>query len=73
MKISVCKRHDLEYEVIDVLLRIEEDGAVRSVWIKGFDEDEWIQVDPYAEKLATVLNIEYIGEIYEEGDEQDYD
>lgn len=73
MKISVCKRHDLEYEVIDVLLRIEEDGFARTVWVKGFDEDEWIQVDPYAEKLATALAIEYIGEIYEEEDEQDHD
>lgn len=73
MKVSVCKRHDLEYEVIDVLLRIEEYGFVQTVWIKGFDEDEWIKVDPYAEKLATALSIEYIGEIFEEEEEQDHD
>lgn len=74
MKAVVCVKHDLEYEVIDVMLRIEDEDNMRYVWVKGFDEDEWEQVQPYVDKLTAALSIEYIGEVvdeYEEG--QDYD
>ena len=74
MKASVCVKHDFDYEVIDVMLRIEDQGDVRDVWVKGFDEDEWEQVQPYVDKLAAALSIEYIGEVVDEyEEEQDYD
>ena len=74
MKVEVCFKSDFDHEVMDVMLRIEDQGEVRDVWVKGFDEVDWEQVNPYANKLAAALGIEYIGEVVDEYEEEkDYD
>lgn len=74
MKVEVCFKSDFDNEVMDVMLRIVDEGEVRDVWVKGFDEDEWEKVNPYANKLAAALGIEYIGEVVDEYEEEkDYD
>ena len=62
MKAFICTKQDWEYEVIDVMLTIEDGVEVRDHNLKGFDDFEWKKADAYAEEVAKLLNIEFVGD-----------
>ena len=59
MKPYVCTKTDWEYDVIDVFLIIE---SMDDIHLKGFDDVEWREADDYAKAIATVLNLEFVGD-----------
>jgi hypothetical protein len=65
MKVSVATVPDFDFEIVDVVIRIEDDRGTSNCWSRGFDDDEWEAAEQYARDLAKVLGCEYIGEIAE--------
>ncbi len=65
MKISVVTIPDFDFEVVDVVLRIEEGDSYTNCWIKGFDDDEWEAAEQYAREFAKLVHCEYAGEYAE--------
>lgn len=62
MKAFVCTKQDWEYEVIDVMLTIEVNGIEKDHNIEGFDDFECEKANTFAEELAKLLNIEFVGD-----------
>lgn len=63
MKAFICTKQDWEYEVIDVMLTIEhDDGIIEDSNIRGFDDFEWEKANEFAEDLAKLLSIEFVGD-----------
>lgn len=58
MKPYICTKYDWDWDCIDVFL-ITEDGELP---LKGFHEEEWREVQEYAERITDSLNIEYVGD-----------
>lgn len=65
MKAWIQTTPDFEYEVVDVILCIEDGENIITTWITGFDDVDWEKAVKFAEDLAKTLNIEYIGEVGE--------
>lgn len=65
MKAWIQTTPDFEYEVVDVILCIEDAENIITTWITGFDDIDWEKAVKFAEDLAKTLNIEYIGEVGE--------
>jgi hypothetical protein len=67
MKTWIQTTPDFEYEVIDVYLGIKSMDEL--IHLKGFNDDEWREAEQFAKDVASVLGIEYIGEVGEAGHE----
>jgi len=65
MKAYVAKQPDFENEVDDVVLVLEEGDWKQICWIKGFYDHEWEEANAFAEKVAKILGVEFVGEIEE--------
>jgi hypothetical protein len=59
MKPYICTKTDWDYEVIDVFLVIEN---MDDIHLKGFDDVDWQKADEYAESIASMLNLEFVGD-----------
>jgi len=62
MKPHVCTKHDLENEIIDVFLVVQVQGSLFERWMQGFDEEQWKEADLFAQELASVLRVSFIGD-----------
>lgn len=62
MKAFICTKQDWEYEVIDVFLVLENEGIKEERDIRGFDDFEWEEANKFAEELAKLLSIEFVGD-----------
>lgn len=63
MKAFISNKTDWDNEVIDVTLVLEENDIQTVCHIKGFDDVDWKDAVAFAEKLSTVLNIQYLGDM----------
>lgn len=63
MKYKIANQMDFDYNIIDIVLLIENETWSENCWIKGFDDFEWKEADDFAKQIASDLNIEYVGEI----------
>lgn len=65
MKVSVATISDFDYEVVDVVIRLEHEHTITNCWARGYSDSEWEQAEIFARELAIVLGCEYVGEIAE--------
>jgi hypothetical protein len=63
MKISVATTPDFDFELVDVVMLVEDDRGTSNCWVRGFDDDEWEAAEQYARDLAKLLGCEYVGEV----------
>lgn len=63
MKVSVATIPDFDFEIVDVVMRVEDDRGTSNCWVRGFDDDEWEAAEQYARDLAKLLGCEYVGEV----------
>ena len=63
MKVSVATTPDFDFEIVDVLILVEDDRGTSNCWVRGYDDDEWEAAEQYARDLAKVLGCEYVGEV----------
>jgi hypothetical protein len=50
---------DWDYGIVDVFLIVDK---IDDFFLKGFDDVDWQKADEYAESIATVLNLEFVGD-----------
>lgn len=62
MKPHVCTKHDLENEIIDVFLVVQVQGSLFEHWMQGFDEEQGKEAALFAQELASVLRVSFIGD-----------
>lgn len=59
MKPYICTKMDWDYGIVDVFLIVDK---IDDFFLKGFDDVDWQKADEYAESIASILNLEFVGD-----------